>query len=224
MLLFCLWVFKTFSVTTSGVTLHLTLREQLTHTVWCCTKALCIIFVLLFFCSPLLFSELCIVWDHVLLTLHVQLPWISFLYWVKTETWMHYVKPLARYHLAWKPSDSRRLKPLWGKRTGSLLVAHHDVDMGLAHDLCSICGMSVRIWKQCCIHVTISFQMLSPIQNFPLKFLYFDIIKLIKMFLVFLWLCATLQSGEVGKDVVHMVDRGCKCWVDSGKQVTRFKL
>lgn len=45
------------SVTTSGITLHLTFCEQLTHTVWCCTKALCIIFVLLFSRLPLLSSE-----------------------------------------------------------------------------------------------------------------------------------------------------------------------
>lgn len=55
------------------------------------------------------------------------------------------VKTLAFYQLAWICSDSRHLKPLLGKRTGSLLVAYHDVDMGLAHDLCSIYGMSVRI-------------------------------------------------------------------------------
>lgn len=35
------------SVAASGIKLHLTFCEQLTHTVWCCTKALCIIFVLL---------------------------------------------------------------------------------------------------------------------------------------------------------------------------------
>lgn len=38
-------------------------------------------------------------------------------------------------------------------------------------------AQSVRIWEQCHIHVTISFPMLSPIWKFPLKFLYFDIIK-----------------------------------------------
>ena len=75
------------SLTTSGNKLHLTFCEQLTHTVWCCTKALCIIFVLLSSRLPLLSSEVCIVSDHVVLTLHVQLPWISFLYRVKTETW-----------------------------------------------------------------------------------------------------------------------------------------
>lgn len=30
------------------------------------------------------------------------------------------------------------------KCTGSLLVAHHDVDMSPSHDLCSIYGMSMR--------------------------------------------------------------------------------
>lgn len=76
------------SVAASGIKLHLTFCEQLTHTVWCCTKALCIIFVLLFSRLPLLSSEF-IIWDHVLLTPRV-LPWISFLYWVKrnlNELW-----------------------------------------------------------------------------------------------------------------------------------------
>lgn len=90
-------------------------------------------------------------------------------------------------------SDSHSHKPL-GKCIGLLLVAHHDVDMGLAHDLCSIYGMSVRIWKQCCIHVTISFQMLSPMQNFPLKFLYFDIIKKSKESL---FLCVVLSFASL---------------------------
>lgn len=76
------------SVAASGIKLHLTFCEQLTHTVWCCTKALCIISVLLFSHLPLLSSEF-IIWDHVLLTPRV-LPWILFLYWVKrnlNELW-----------------------------------------------------------------------------------------------------------------------------------------
>lgn len=105
------------------------------------------------------------------------------------------------------------------KRTGSLLVAHHDVDMGLAHDLCSVYGMSMRIWKQCCIHVTISFQMLSPIQNFPLKFLYFDIIKNPKEDFFFLVGFVSWSSSDpiCEEGVVHMLNTGCRYWTESGE-------
>lgn len=121
-------------------------------------------------------------------------------------------------NMAWY---SHHQKPLLGKCTGSLLVAHHNVDMGLAHDLRSIFGMSVRIWKQCRIHVTISFPMLSPIWNFPLKFLYFDIIKNIKKRLYFScgfvwWSFSDPICEEEG--AVHVLDTGCKYWAECARQ------
>lgn len=56
-----------FYVIASGITLHLTFCEQLTHTVWCCTKALCIIFVLLFCHLPLLSGDPVTIRDDFLL-------------------------------------------------------------------------------------------------------------------------------------------------------------
>lgn len=57
--------------------------------------------------------------------------------------------------------------------------------------------------------------MLSPIQNFPLKFLYFDIIKNSKE----VFTMCVLSLGTIcfsGEGVVHMLDTGCKCWAESG--------
>lgn len=56
-----------FYVIASGIKLHLTFCEQLTHTVWCCTKALCIIFVLLFCHLPLLSGDPVTIRDDFLL-------------------------------------------------------------------------------------------------------------------------------------------------------------
>lgn len=56
-----------FYVIASGTKLHLTFCEQLTHTVWCCTKALCIIFVLLFCHLPLLSGDPVTIRDDFLL-------------------------------------------------------------------------------------------------------------------------------------------------------------
>lgn len=63
--------------------------------------------------------------------------------------------------------------------------------------------------------------MLSPIQNFPLKFLYFDIIKKSKEALFFsLWFCFIWSSSDPigGEDgVVHVLYTGCKCWAERGQ-------
>lgn len=56
--------------------------------------------------------------------------------------------------------------------------------------------------------------MLSPIHNFPLKFLYFDIIKKSKDVLFFL---VDLSPDYKNGGVVQKLDTGCKCWVESGE-------
>lgn len=61
--------------------------------------------------------------------------------------------------------------------------------------------------------------MLSPIRNFPLKFLYFDIIKKDqKRFLFSLCFCHLLEltaplCEEDG--VVHMLNTRCKYWAEN---------
>lgn len=123
--------------------------------------------------------------------------------------------------LSTRPEYSHHQTLLQGKCTGSLLVAHHDIEMGLVRGLCSIYGVSLRIWKRCCIHVAMSFPTLSPIRNFPLKFLYFDIIKMIKRGYLFLWVYlpnlfwSSLWRQEGG--VVHGMDTGCKYWAECGR-------
>ena len=62
--------------------------------------------------------------------------------------------------------------------------------------------------------------MLSPIQNFPLKFLYFDIIKKSKE--VFILSCGFVTRNKHCSDpicdngAVHVLDTGGKCWAESG--------
>lgn len=62
--------------------------------------------------------------------------------------------------------------------------------------------------------------MLSPIRNFPLKFLYFDIIKKSKEVLFlscgFVTWNKRCSDPICGNGVVHMLDTGCKCWAEIG--------
>lgn len=80
----------------------------------------------------------------------------------------------------------------------------------------------VRIWEQCHIHVTISFPTLSPIWKFPLKFLYFDIIKKYKRGL-FSPQCVFCDGSHGNEGVVQALDTGCKCWA-AGRQAASWVI
>lgn len=61
--------------------------------------------------------------------------------------------------------------------------------------------------------------MLSPIRNFPLKFLYFDIIKNPKEDFFFLVGFVSWSSSDpiCEEGVVHMLNTGCRYWTESGE-------
>lgn len=215
--------------------------EQLTHTVWCCTKALCIISVLFFF----FFFTTAIQWlvlrsclGHYSCSTAMNFLFIFLsLFSLRVSRNLNKLKckkkkkeeggkkrtthTLACYQTGLDVQQQLPSQAFIGvKCTGSLLAAHHDVDMSLSHDLCSVYGMSVGTWAQCWIHVTISFQMLSPIQDFPLKifvFWYNKKKKKIKRF-YFCCVCVCFLVCFQNFAAVQMLDTGGECWSEIGER------
>lgn len=119
--------------------LHSTFCEQLTHTVWCCTKALCTIFVLRFLLFARLSSEL------------------------MSYTHSSCSTAMDRSYFLWpsgliprRPGCTATVaitKAFVGKMHRLSPGGPRDVDMGLAHDLCSylwhVCGNMKTVLYSC---------------------------------------------------------------------------
>lgn len=194
-----------FYVSASGIKLHLTFFcEQLTHTVWCCTKALCIIFVLLFSHLPLLSGD----------------PSPSEI--ISYSADLSFLRRAKR-----NPDETRRFKASQtGTQSPSAAIRRENLKKKQkTRNQKQGAGLRprarpVRIWEQCHIHITISFPTLSPIWKFPLKFLYFDIIKKYKRGL-FSPQCVFCDGSHGNEGVVQALDTGCKCWA-AGRQAASW--